>query len=76
MIMIKTAYLQCTLNLNSNSKNEAFSLNICRENEGQSWNLRAFFGNIYNHRAEIQCDTFCCCQKCCNFHNRTCDNAL
>ena len=28
-------------NLNSNSKHEAFSLNRSRENEGQSWYLRA-----------------------------------
>ena len=28
----KIAYLKCTLNLNSKSKNEAFSLNISREN--------------------------------------------
>ena len=39
----KVAYLKCTLNLKSNSKNEAFSLNISQENEGQSWYLRALF---------------------------------
>ena len=39
----KIAYLRCTLNLNSNSKNEAFSLNISPENEGQIWHLRALF---------------------------------
>ena len=39
----KIGYLKCTHNLNSNSKNEAFSLNISRENEGQSWYLRALF---------------------------------
>ena len=39
----KIASLKCTLNLNSNSKNEAFSLNRGRENEGQSWYLRALF---------------------------------
>ena len=27
-MLIKIAYLKCTLNLNLNSKNEAFSLNI------------------------------------------------
>ena len=41
------AYLKCTLNLNSNSKNEAFSLNISQKawrpkDEGQSWYLSAF----------------------------------
>ena len=41
----KTAneYLKCTLNLNLNSKNEAFSLNRSRENEDKSWYLRALF---------------------------------
>ena len=39
----KIAYLKCTLNLNSNSKNEAFSSNRSRENEDQSWYLRALF---------------------------------
>ena len=39
----KIAYLKSTLSLNSSSKNEAFSLNISRENEGQSWYLRALF---------------------------------
>ena len=37
------AHLKSTLNLNSNSKNEAFSLNIRRENEGQGWYPRALF---------------------------------
>ena len=31
----KIAYLKCTLNLNSNSTNEAFLLNRGREHEGQ-----------------------------------------
>ena len=45
----KIAYLKCTLNLNSNSKNEAFSLiiNISRVNEGQSWYLTALFWKYY-----------------------------
>ena len=33
------SYLQCTLNLNTNSKNEAFLFNRSPENEGQSWYL-------------------------------------
>ena len=44
----KIAYLKCTLNLNSNSKNEAFSLNRNRENEGQSWYLRPLFWKYFN----------------------------
>ena len=41
----KIAYLKCTLNLNSNSKNEPFLLNIpvSGENEAQSCYLRALF---------------------------------
>ena len=35
-----------------------------------------YFGNVNNHRDEIRHDTFRCWQKCCNFHNPTCDNAL
>ena len=43
----KIAYLKCTLNLNSNSKNEAFSLNRSRENKGQSWYIwEHYFGVI------------------------------
>ena len=45
----KIAYLKCTLNVNSNPKNEAFSLNRSRENEGQS-----------NHEVEIRRDAFRC----------------
>ena len=43
----RIAYLKCTLNLNSNSKNEALSLNISRENEGQIWYLRALFWKYF-----------------------------
>ena len=39
--------MKFTLNLNSNSKNEVFSLNKSRENEGQSWYLRAVFLQIF-----------------------------
>ena len=45
----KTAYLKCTLNLNSNSKNEAFSLSRNRENEGQRWYLRALLSRTKSH---------------------------
>ena len=41
----KIAYLKFTPNLNSNSENETFSFNRSRENEGQSWYLRALFWN-------------------------------
>ena len=35
-------FLKSTLNLNSNSKNEAFSLNRSRENEGQIYFQRNY----------------------------------
>ena len=44
----KIAYLKCALNMNANSKNEAFSFNSRWENEGQNWYLWVLFWEINN----------------------------